>query len=628
MINILKDLIRTYWPELLLAVVAFVLMTLGLRQIEIDPFSEFFNLETAKETVLSKHYLPFQINHQAYWLKEPLWTWLTMLVFQGYGITLTGSRLLAVACSSVMLLLTGTLAVRLFNNKRAGLFTILTLMCTFGYNYWGCLSTPDAMVSLIYLGFFHLLLNVMGLSKKRHDDATQSKKLYGVAFGLLLGLLMLLKGTLSTTILLLLAMGLPLAKQTKEPFYAFFPAHAITVSFLLTLTPWLILGSVFSGNNGFAFSFLFQYPLDRFFGLGEWQALSHHGLFYASHMMWDALPLLAFIPAIFTDCFSVNKRDADHEQRLFKWLIGWFGIGFIVYSLSCYQEPTSLLAFYPPLAILTGQYFAKVSEVKLRNPVYGFQGTLLAVILILLLSAIALTIILFHIVPNTFAAEFWSFPGQAILEFIQIKDLTIPLPEAFPVWKLWLVPGPFILLLGCFTLSLIQSEKQFTLLPTLLLSTLILFGIFFRLIYIPVFSRPIAKTLASEISQRLEHSAQHTKEAVVLYGQSPNIKRIFFFLSPKATQVAKITQSEDHLRTLANRSNTYTFGVIPNQDYYRLLHQNSPQNLQLVNYQWSWGMEYVNELNKVFLMKSPQFSQMQSGVILFSKIPEFELQPY
>lgn len=617
MIQRIQLVIRTYWLELLLGCFAFALMSINMDYVEIDPYAEFFNLQAAKETWLSGQVLPLKLNQQNYWSRSPLWTWITMFLFHWTGIGLTATRLLATACTALTMVLSGTLAARLFKAKQAGLYTIVVLACSFACHYWGTLSTADALTSLLYLSFLHLLLNCLDQPGRRQGN-TFFLRMNTSFMGILLGLVTLTKDPLSAVFLSSLGGSLVYINKKQSRTLPSLPIRFIVFGLLGVLALWFIPASIFSGNTALPVAFLFQYPVQRFLGAGPWSQLEHHWFFYAGQLVWDALLLLAFIPASFIERFSHNRREGEQETLQKKWLIGWFLAGFLLYSSSAFQEPSTVLTLLPPLAILTGYYFSKVAETKGKVTLNTFQNTLIIVILLILFSTILLTVVLFHVTPNNFPQDFWAFPGIAMLESIY----GFPLPEAFPLWKLWLIPGPFILLTGCFALSLIQSEKQFVLLPSILLTTFITLGLYSRWVYLPMFSRPAAQKLASQVSTQINQFASDTESKVILHGHTPNIKRILFFLNKKASQSAQLTHSQDSLKQSINTENHYVFGIISNQQYYHMLDEADRQNLQLIDYRWNWEMANLSELGKILVLKNPQFSSMQSGAILFSRLPE------
>src|SRR5262249_1996974 len=159
--------------------------------------------------------------------------------------------------------------------------------------------------------------------------------------------------------------------------------------------------------------------------------------------------------------------------------------------------PTTLLPFYPPVAILTGAYLARVltGEAGLGRP---YRDTLTLVILSLMGGAVLLSIVIFQVLPADYVAGFWRLPGQPTVAFLEIADYRIDLPETFPLWKFWMIPGPFILLVGGLTIFAVQAGRRLNLTASAAVGTFAVFLLFIKLLCLPALSRPVPRLFAQE----------------------------------------------------------------------------------------------------------------------------------
>jgi hypothetical protein len=79
----------------------------------------------------------------------------------------------------------------------------------------------------------------------------------------------------------------------------------------------------------------------------------------------------------------------------------------------------------------------------------------------LVVIGLALTVFVFAYLPNTYPEELWQLPGHAMFH-IKVKDNFLgflQIPNAFPLWKLWLLPIPFWMLLGAILLYALDAFK-------------------------------------------------------------------------------------------------------------------------------------------------------------------------
>jgi len=279
-----------------------------------------------------------------------------------------------------------------------------------------------------------------------------------------------------------------------------------------------------------------------------------------------------------------------------------------------FHEPTRILPLMPPMAVLAGYYFGRVTESK--APAMDYNNTLVAYIGLLMLSAVLCAVVIFQVVPSDYVSGYWHLPGQAIVESLQLGKHLIELPEAFPIWKFWLIPGPFILLIGGFMLYILYSERRLSLTPVTLIGSIFGFLIFIKLLYMPIMYRPMPEAFA----KRLNHQVQQG-DGIVLYSMHPDIKRVLFYLDPKKLAHVRTVQKPDLIEQNIMPPHGVVYGLMPEKDYFADLPVADRNLLQITHADWNWDTGNLGELRKFFIIRQPQFDLMKSELLSFQSLP-------
>jgi 4-amino-4-deoxy-L-arabinose transferase-like glycosyltransferase len=95
----LVGMLRSFIPELVLLLVVALLLILNVGTFEIDPFSEFFHIQSARESLFSGHFGVPIINGHHYLIRAPFWTWLVMGFFKLMGVSILAARIPAIICT-------------------------------------------------------------------------------------------------------------------------------------------------------------------------------------------------------------------------------------------------------------------------------------------------------------------------------------------------------------------------------------------------------------------------------------------------------------------------------------------------------------------------------------------------
>ncbi len=605
---------KAFLPELTLFVIMAVLLFINLGVFDIDPYSEFFHLESAKETLsLGRFWVPSLSGHD-YLVRAPLWTWLMMIGFKLGGIGLSVARLPAAMLSLIALGLTYLMTMELTKSRFSALFTTSLLAVSWGFFYLGSLATADILTLNLYLGFLWTFFKWKDQASRRNGAIEEMNRTM-LIMGSLLGVLVLCSGSLSALMLVVIT-SLYLVLSQNTLLFNRMNFKSLLLPMVLIPLPWLLWTSMASGQSGFILNYLLVYPAQKILGLGLWTSLRGDWLFYAKRLLIELLPFSLLVPAALLDpeVITVNTRHQSAPPTA--WLLSWFLIGFTVYSLSAFQEPTLILPFIPPLAIIAGGYLAQVVEASNNKTHAYYEKVLITYIMALLVAAVLLTIVIFQVVPSNYVAGFWKLPGLAVLESLTLKDKVFPLPEAFPLWKFWLIPGPFILLIGAFSLFFLQFSRKLSLTPLALCSSLLIFMLFVKTVYLPIMHRPVNEYLA----QQLNHSIK-ADDRVLLYSLHPAVKRVLFYIAPQNRPAVYVVHSSQQVAQALENGNGVIYGVIREKSYFNDLDYQYRNLFRVNQYNWQWDLDSLNEMGKLLTGRLPEFDKMRSEIMVLQSLP-------
>jgi 4-amino-4-deoxy-L-arabinose transferase-like glycosyltransferase len=130
--------------------------------------------------------------------------------------------------------------------------------------------------------------------------------------------------------------------------FAFHPGVLLA---LIVIIGWYGL-AITRGGEGFVDRQLLSENVERFFG---GSGHSHPIYYYLDYLFTLALPWALFFPFLVWDAFRKDWRDDD--DRLF--LMLWFAVMFVFFSLAAGKRPVYLLPVYPALALLLADWFQR-----------------------------------------------------------------------------------------------------------------------------------------------------------------------------------------------------------------------------------------------------------------------------
>lgn len=609
-------IVRAFLAELLLLLGMAVLFLLNAATFDIDAYSEIFHLLAAKDSLAAGRFgIPVLDGHD-YIIRAPLWTWVLMGHFQALGVDLGVARLPAILLALGGLVLTYLISLNLTQNRLTAGLSSLILGTSWGYFHLATLATSDILALNLHLGFILVLLRWQEQTNRRHVPQPLIR-LYSVLFGCFLGLLLLTKG-LDSVLLLGLIAAMYLGFTQSWGWLRRIELRTLLLPLVLIPLPWLLWVAFKTGDGLFPLKYLVSHPIERFVGNGPWSTLQPDYLFYLQRVFIDLAPYWPFLIALAVD-IPMQRRFPPTLLPKLKWLGAWLVSGLLLLSLSLFKEPSLMLPCYVPAALLVGCYLGRVAELLENTPV--FTNTLSLYILGLMSLAVMGTVVVFQVLPVDYPAGHWTFPGLPILTALQFQDFTIPLPEAFPLWKLWLIPGPFILVLGGALIFIQHMLRQIPQCVAALVGTSLVFLLFLKLLYLPVMHQPLAQQFAESFNR-----AASPSDRIVLYSLHPDAKRLLFYLKPEKREQTRIVRHPGQIQAqLQEMSSGRLYGMIHETHFFQELDYPERSLLQVYHQAKKWDSAESQELSRLFLIKLPQFQQMQARWLLFQSPPRHML---
>ncbi|MDX2085661.1 MAG: hypothetical protein SFZ03_09765 [Candidatus Melainabacteria bacterium] len=501
---------------------------------------------------------------------SPLLLWLTGLCYQWLGLSLAAARLVSALGALLAMVAAYALGQRLFHSRIQSLMAAVCVATSWGLFQAG--RTAGDEVWFVALPLLWLLLIDRWLAplysrfgKRAEGDLTAFW--VGVLWAILLLVCGLPGGFLAGGLLLL-------------------QAHYRAVLGRLEGLSW---ERVLAG-------FLLMVALGWFLGAAEWIFDLDWGYLAYPNQPWisrierllpaalvDLFPWNFFVVATLLDVVlhapyagqSLSARIPKLEGTLL--LTGWSILALATYVLaSCFNAPAATLMLWPGLLMLTGAFVGSTLEKIRLTP--GYSAATDGTVLTLLALAIGATVVIFFEMPNPYPGSVWSLPGRAFLHHLQFGDLlTLKLPEAFPVWKLWLVPLPLLLILGALSVFACRLFNRASAAGATLSVWVALWLLYVACIALPIVQRPLERSMTLEW-WRLASVASEKSRVEYVAGY-PSVFAPFFleeagFLSaatrlqqPKtAAELLQLTL----LTTAMNPTQPALIGLTSESAYYRL----------------------------------------------------------
>ncbi len=326
---------------------------------------------TSKEMVLNDDWVTTTLNGERFYDKTVLHNWFVALSCLVFGVTELAARLPGAVLGLGCVMVTYLLGRRIFGPTTG--FLAGTILATSGL----FISLSRSVVHDISLAFFvslALFFFYLGFTSE------ERRKTYFLLFYGSLGFAVLAKGPIG---LLLpgLIIGLLLLLKGKLSFLKEMQIGWGILIFLVIAAPWYVLISL--RNSDYAGYFFIENNIMRFFS-----SHAHHARpfwFYFPVLMGGFSPWSFFLPLALIHAFRGGWKNMN-EGTLF--LVLWFSVIFLFFSTASSKGNAYLLPLFPAASLLVGILWRELFEAPTPWLRKGFLYSFLPYVVIMALSVL------------------------------------------------------------------------------------------------------------------------------------------------------------------------------------------------------------------------------------------------
>jgi 4-amino-4-deoxy-L-arabinose transferase-like glycosyltransferase len=367
----------------------FFLYFLNLSQWDLWNPDEPRYAQVAREMVNGGDWILMHFNGKIYPDKPPLFFWLIALSsYFWQGFSSFSVRFPAALFGTFTVLLTFLLGKNLYST-RTGFFSGLILATSLQFAYLSTRANIDTTLTFFttasLLCFFEWYQNTAPRpsplpSGEREgvrgnwlkQKSTKGLLIYGFYISMALGTLT--KGPVGFIIPLLISLIYLLIQKDWKGMRGMKLLPGM-ILFLVIVLSWY-LPAVLKGGRDYLNVTLFKHTIDRY--STGWSHVKPI-YYYLYNFPVDFLPWIFFLPAAMVYGYS---REAIGKRREFIFLLAWFFVIFLFFSLSKGKRSLYLLPLYPAVSIMIGKLWNDFIFTPMEHfrpgwisfPLYGFMG--------------------------------------------------------------------------------------------------------------------------------------------------------------------------------------------------------------------------------------------------------------
>jgi hypothetical protein len=491
------------------------------------------------------------------WLQGLLALWLKLVTPSLYS-----ARLLFLLIGVAGLAFFHQLTKTLFPGRMPALLATLCLAGSWGFYHDARLATGETVWWLVELLAFGLFWHWYQENRRRIKLMNRSGTLLQVLFMGLLALLTLAAGWVGPALVVLpIAVFLLWPRSPGEPLAN------------LSWKPlvWGGLGFFLLAKLVWVHSFGILLPITPvgWHEEGWWEAPARMIFRLVADLFpWTFIAVAAFIDML-GENRQVRKFTAETTPAI-RFVTSWTLCSILIYLIMPFFNvyvPT--LVIWPPILMLVGAYLASWMDRGKPSLAYGIASD--ATVFLLLSLAVATSWLIFAELPDVFPLQSWFYGGTPYLSELTFHGKTIPLQGVFPLWKVWLVPIPLLLLLGGliqFILNLIGRSNWGS---VLLIGWSLLFVGYFGGINLPLLVRPIERHAAQQVLALSRHG--DIQPTLGILDTRQRLFQIPFYFSRRLhrpERIAFFNRTDAFARWLEGRALAGELAVLDERDYFSL----------------------------------------------------------
>ena len=328
---------------------------------------------TSKEMILSEDWITPTFNGEPFYDKPVFYNWLVALAFLVFGFTEFAARLPAAILGSGCVMVTYLLGRKMFG-PTVGILSAVILATAVEFIVLSRSVVHD--ISLVFFVTLTMYLFYIGYKDDRH------RKMNLLLFYGALGFAVLSKGPVGLALPAMI-IGLYLIVERNLKFIMKMQIGWGILIFLAVASPWYVLISL--KNPDYAGYFFIEQNLDSF--LSSESRHPNPFYYYIPVLFGGFFPWSCFLPLALI--YAVRRKfESIHESTAF--LVIWFSIIFIFFSMATSKLATYILPMFPAASLLVAlcwQELLNSPNAKIRK---GFLVSFLPVVVIFLAAMIYL----------------------------------------------------------------------------------------------------------------------------------------------------------------------------------------------------------------------------------------------
>jgi 4-amino-4-deoxy-L-arabinose transferase-like glycosyltransferase len=333
--------------------------------------------QVAREMIQGGDWILLHFNGKVYGHKPPLFFWLIALSsYLWQGFTSFSVRFPAAFFGTMTVLLTWLFGRRLFSS-RSGLLSGLILATSVEFAFLSTRANIDTTLTFFTTASIYCFFRWMqesGAGKPR-EKGIKGLTIYGFYVGMAIATLA--KGPVGFILPLLVALVYFVLLRDWKGIKGMklFPGMLI---FIVIVLAWYFF-AILKGGTGYLYETLVTHSLDRY---SQGWAKVRPIYYYLSNFPADFLPWFLFLIPAMVYGFS---RETLEKRKEFFFLLVWFAVIFVFFSLSKGKRGLYLLPLFPAASLMVGKLWEDFITTPMDHfrrewvsyPLYGLVGVLL-----------------------------------------------------------------------------------------------------------------------------------------------------------------------------------------------------------------------------------------------------------
>ena len=303
--------------------------------------------EIAREMALTGDWITPRLNGIKYFEKPPLQYWMTAAAYKAFGEHEWTARLWAALTGFAGVLLVGFAGARLFG-RQAGFYSATVLASSLLYAAIGHINTLDMGVT------FCLTLGLLGfLLAQRGDARTRETRLWMLLAWTAMGFGFLSKGLIGLALPAAAMVAYALVHRDISFLKRLEPVAGVAIMLAIAL-PWIIAVSI--ANPEFAHFFFIHEHFQRF--LTQVHHRTAPWWYFIPILIAGMLPWTAMLGQALIAAWKGDPVGRSFKPRRF--LLLYAAVIFLFFSVSQSKLPSYILPIFPALALLLGEWLARI----------------------------------------------------------------------------------------------------------------------------------------------------------------------------------------------------------------------------------------------------------------------------